>query len=180
MAEHAALRLIDSTPLAKVLVRAAQHGSVACALGVAFGRAERDDTGCLVVGMLPGGWLLLAPPGSAAGVVHRMAAYGVGEFSTVIDVTHGHALVRLIGARAAAVLRKLCPIDQADAVIPDGAVFRSLLAGLTATVIRDDLAGERSYLLQCERSYGQYLVDVLLDAGAEFGIEGVRNVAQTR
>jgi Sarcosine oxidase gamma subunit len=70
------------------------------------------------------------------------------------------------------VLRKLCPVDLADAVRPDGAVFRSLLAGLTATVIRDDVAGERSYLLQCARSYGQYLVDVLLDAGAEFGIEG--------
>ena len=30
---------------------------------------------------------------------------------------------------------------------------------------------ERSYLLHCERSVGQYLFDALLDAGAEFGVE---------
>lgn len=178
MVEQAPLRLTDSTPLAKVLVRAAPHGRLAHELGVAFGRAERDDTGCLVIGMLPGGWLLLAPPGSATGVVHRMEAVGVGEFTTVIDVTHGHALARLTGAAASAVLRKLCPVDLADAVTPDGTVFRSLLAGLTATVIRDDLRGERSYLLECDRSGGQYLVDVLLDAGAEFEI-GVDDVDGT-
>lgn len=174
MAEQAALRLTDSTPLAKVLIRAAPHGRLAHTLGVAFGRAERDDAGCHVIGMLPGGWLLLAPPGSATGVVHRMEALGTGEFTTVVDVTHGHALVRLTGAAAAAVLQKLCSVDLADPVTPDGAAFRSLLAGLTATVVRDDVRGERSYLLQCDRSYGQYLVDVLLDAGAEFGI-GVDN-----
>jgi glycine cleavage system aminomethyltransferase T len=37
--------------------------------------------------------------------------------------------------------------------------------------VRDDEDGTRSYLLHCERSYGQYLFDALLDAGHEFGIE---------
>ncbi len=42
-------------------------------------------------------------------------------------------------------------------------------------VIRDDVrsldATERSYLLHCERSSGQYLFDAVLDAGREFGIQ---------
>ena len=41
-------------------------------------------------------------------------------------------------------------------------------------MIRDDQESPSgpvpSYLLHCERSYGQYLFDALLDAGAEFGI----------
>src|SRR6266496_2998845 len=52
----------------------------------------------------------------------------------------------------------------------DGAAFRSSVASLATDVIRDDLA-TRSYLLHCERSSGQYLFDMLLRSGAEFGIE---------
>ena len=37
-------------------------------------------------------------------------------------------------------------------------------------MVRDDEEGVRSYLLHCERSYGQYLFDALMDAGDEFGI----------
>ena len=35
----------------------------------------------------------------------------------------------------------------------------------------DDRDGEISYLLHCEWSSGQYLFDVLFDAGDELGIE---------
>jgi glycine cleavage system aminomethyltransferase T len=45
------------------------------------------------------------------------------------------------------------------------------VAKLATDVIRDDIRLERSYLLHCERSSGQYLYDALLDAGREFGIE---------
>ena len=40
-----------------------------------------------------------------------------------------------------------------------------------ADLVRDDRDGGLSYLLHCERSSGQFLADMLLDAGAEFGIE---------
>ena len=93
---------------------------------------------------------------------------------TVLDLTHGRALMRLTGRPAAATLAKMCGIDLADASTPNGTAFRSSVAKLVTDVIRDDqqnAAGTvASYLLHCERSYGQYLFDALLDAGAEFGI----------
>ena len=55
--------------------------------------------------------------------------------------------------------------------MPDGAALRTAVAAVATDVIRDDLDGIRSYLLHCERSVGQYLFDVALRAGAEFGIE---------
>lgn len=170
MRSHGTLRLGDRTPLAKVLVRAAADGGVADQLGVPFGRARRDSQDTLVVGSGPGEWLLVAAPGSAPELAGRLQP-DAGAFVSVLDLTHGRALMRLTGMAAAQTLSKVCAIDLSDRVTPDGTAFRSSMAKLATDVVRDDLDGVPSYLLHCERSSGQYLYDMLLDAGREFGIE---------
>jgi heterotetrameric sarcosine oxidase gamma subunit len=167
----AELRIMDCTPLAKVLVRASANGEVARTLGVPFGRAARDEHGTLVVGSGPGEWLLLAPPGANAAVAGRVEEVHDDELVSVFDATHGRALMRITGARAADLLAKVCGVDLSEETTPDGAAFRSSVAKLVTDVVRDDRGGERSYLLHCERSSGQYLFDALIDAGDEFGIE---------
>lgn len=169
----AELTVTDCTPLAKVLVRASHDGAVARVLAVPFGRATRDGTGALVVGSGPGEWLVLAGPGTALEAAERVGglAAATEEFVTVLDLTHGRALIRLTGPRSAEVLAKVCAIDFSDAVTPDAAAFRSVVADLVTDLVRDDRDGVRSYLLHCERSSGQYLFDVLIDAGAEFGVD---------
>ena len=164
-------QITDCTPLAKVLVLASAGGEVARTLGVPFGRAARDDHGTLVVGSGPGEWLLLAQPGASATVAGRVEEVPDEELVSVFDVTHGRALMRITGAKTADLLAKVCGIDLSEGVTPDGAAFRSSVAKLVTDVVRDDLDGERSYLLHCERSAGQYLFDALIDAGDEFGIE---------
>lgn len=168
------LTLTDCTPLAKVLLRAPAAGRMASELAVPFGRAARDHAGVLVVGSGPGEWLLIAPPGQAAGLVtefRNVATRLPDETVSVIDLTHGRALMRLTGAHAAEVLAAVCGIDLSEAVTPDRAAFRSSVAALATDMIRDDLAGVRSYLLHCERSSGLYLFDSVLSAGRDFGIE---------
>ncbi len=165
------LAITDCTPLTKVAVRAAAAGAVAAGLGVPFGRAARGVGGALVVGSAPGEWLLLDPPGQGAALIARIGGLAVGEFATAVDLTHGRALVRLTGSRSADVLAKVCGIDLADEVTPDGAALRSAVAGLATEIVRDDRPAGRSYLLHCERSAGQYLFDALLRSGAGFGIE---------
>lgn len=169
----APLRLVDCTPLAKVLVRADPGGPVARHLGVGHGRAARDPHGTLVVGSGPDEWLLLAAPGSEARVAERVRAVEDPGLVSVVELfTHGRALMRLSGADAPRLLAKVCAVDLADEVTPDGAAFRSSVAKVATDVVRDDRpAGTRSYLLHCERSSGQYLFDAILDAGREFGIE---------
>ena len=164
-------RIMDCTPLAKVLVLASTAGEVARALGAPFGRSARDEHGTLVVGSGPGEWLLLAPPGAGAMVARRVEEVPDKELVSVFDVTHGRALMRISGARTVDLLAKVCGIDLSEEVTPDGAAFRSSVAKLVTDVVRDDRDGERSYLLHCERSSGQYLFDALIDAGDEFGIE---------
>ncbi len=165
------LRIVDCTPLAKVLVRASTGGEVARTLGVPFGRAARDECGTLVAGSGPGEWLLLAPPGASATVAGHVKEVQDEGLISVFDATHGLALMRITGARAADLLAKVCGVDLSEEVTPDGAAFRSSVAKLVTEVVRDDQGGERSYLLHCERSSGQCLFDALIDAGDEFGIE---------
>ena len=168
------LTLTDCTPLAKLLLRAPVGGKVAGELAVPFGRAARDPAGILVVGSGPGEWLLIAPPGQAADLgarFERLADPVPGELVSVLDLTHGRALMRLTGPRVPDVLAAVCGIDLSEAITPNGAAFRSSVAALATDVIRDDVAGARSYLLHCERSSGQYLFDALLSAGRDFGIE---------
>jgi heterotetrameric sarcosine oxidase gamma subunit len=225
-ASAADLTLTDVTPLAKVMVRAPHDGGVARVLGVPFGRAVRDGDGALVTGSGPGEWLVLGPPGQGPALMQRLtglagpdgsvapdgrAGPAAGqELVTVLDLTHARALLRLTGPAAARVLAKVCAIDLADDVTPDGTAFRSSVARVVTDVVRDDVVRDDvvrddvvrddvvrddvvrddqdrddqdrddqdrpagpapSYLLHCERSYGQYLFDALLDAGGEFGID---------
>jgi heterotetrameric sarcosine oxidase gamma subunit len=172
--DAASLTLTDLSALAKVQVKAPPDGQVRAALGTPFGRAVRSAAlGALVVGSGPGEWLVLGPPDAAAELRAALTELvaGVDEFASVVELTHGRALVRLRGPDSAALLAKVCAVDLADAVTPDGAAFRSSLARVVTDVVRDDLPdGTRSYLLHCERSSGQYLAESLLDAGTEFDI----------
>jgi heterotetrameric sarcosine oxidase gamma subunit len=167
----AGLRVIDCTPLAKVLVLASADGEVARHLGVPFGRALSDARGTLVVGSGPGEWLLLAEPGTSAAVIQRVGELEDERLVSVFDATHARALVRITGPRTPDLLAKVCAIDFTEEVTPNGAAFRSSVAKLVTDVVRDDRDGETSYLLHCEWSSGQYLFDALIDAGDEFGIE---------
>jgi heterotetrameric sarcosine oxidase gamma subunit len=167
----ASLRIMDCTPLTKVLVRASANGAVADMLAIPFGSAARDEHNTLVVGSGPGEWLLLAPPGAAEAVIRRVGEVPDENLVSVFDATHGRALMRITGARVADLLAKVCGVDLSEEVTPDGAAFRSSVAKLVTDVVRDDQDGVLSYLLHCERSSGQYLFDALIDAGDEFDIE---------
>lgn len=175
----AALTLTDCTPLAKVAVKAAWNGAAADTIGVNFGRASSPDWGLrsagdvLVIGSGPGEWLVLAAPGQQSQLAERLRDLtgGSDELVSVVDLTHGRALIRLLGQRSADLLAKECGVDLTDEMCPDGAALRSAVAGLATDIARDDRGGIRSYLLHCERSSGQYLFDSLLDAGREFGAD---------
>ena len=167
-----ALTLSDQTPLAKVLVHADWDGAYAGAAVVGFGHAGHVDDNVLEIGSGVGEWLLLGPAGSAGALMDRAnARIGDDDFVSLVDLTHGRRSCGSPATTLSRVLSKLCGIDLADEVTPNLRAFRSSVAKVVTDVVRDDFDGTRSYLLHCERSSGQYLFDVLVDAGAEFGLE---------
>jgi sarcosine oxidase gamma subunit len=68
-------------------------------------------------------------------------------------------------------LEKVCAIDLRDPRTPTGTAFRTAIADVVVEVVRLDEGEVSSYLLVCDRSVGQYLYDVVLDAGSEFWLD---------
>ena len=156
----------DLSRLAKWTVRAAPDGPTATALP-APGQLERID-GTLRIGGAPGDWLIVAAPGQPAGV-----AAATGEFVSVVDVTHGRALLRLTGEAGRDLMSKICAVNLADRVFPNGTWLRTSIAHIVTDLARDDVGASLSFLLHCERSASPSLLSGLLAAGAEFGVSFV-------
>ena len=157
--------------MAKVVVHAEPSGAVAERLAVPFGQSRTTGDGTLILRVRPAQWLLFAPPGRGPELVEQwQGAAGEGdEFVSVVDVSAGRSLLRLTGDESPALLAKVCALDL-DAA-PDGSALRSSVAKVNAEIVRSDEDGDRrSYLLACDRSFGQYLIGALADAGAEFSI----------
>ena len=167
----APLRLADLTPLAKVHVRAEEGGALEAALGVGFLASARDGHGTLVTGSGPGEWLLIGPVGTAGEIAQRIRQLDVEERITVVDLTHGRALLRLTGVSGPMLLATMCAIDLHDRVTPNRTSLRTSVARVVTDVIRDDQGDQRSYLLHCERSSGAYLAEQLQQVGQPHGLE---------
>jgi len=167
--------LADLSGLAKVLVKgpAAGAAEMVAVMGTRFGRAAWDGDR-LVTGAAPGEWLVLGPRGTARETVDRYRTELAGlseDLVTVMDLTHGRALLRVHGPSTLRLLRRLTALDLDDRFVPDGSALRTSVAGVVTDVVRDDMAGSPSYLLHCERSSGRYLLDTLLAAGEDLGAQ---------
>lgn len=165
-AGDASLQLVDVSSTTKTIVRADADTNAAQQAGVAFG-SSRHEGDVLVCGQRPSEWMVL---GTAEANEAFIASLDQTGHVSVIDHTHSRALFRLTGAASTSALEKVCGIDWSDQMTPDGAVLSASVAKVTCDITRDDQGGERSYLLACDRSFGQYVFDALIDAGEEFGI----------
>ncbi len=162
----------DRSAMAKVHVRAVADEAVHAATGTRFGRAAWVN-GRLVIGSGPDEWLVVGPPGRAAEIARE-----VGDAirpltsgpSSVVDVTHGRALLRVSGPETMALLRRVTAVDLDDRLVPNGSALRTSLARVVTDLVRDDLEGLPSYLVHCERSSGRYLQQSLLAAGSDLGV----------
>ncbi len=116
---------------------------------VPLGRAQHHgDT--LAFAVSPGEWIV------------------VGERPTgddIVDLTHVRAAFRLTGIGAGPVLEHVCALDLSDGMTPDGAAARTLVAGVATEIVRDDVAGEPSYLLLMSRSFARSVWERLEAAG---------------
>lgn len=171
--ESVELTLVDAGATVKWLVRALVDGPAAARLRVPFGSSLQDPGGVLVLGSRPGEWILLGEKDAVAEMVSSLGGFGPADFVTALDWTHGRALFRITGRPASRVLEKVCSLDWSDPMTPDGAVASASVARVICDIARNDRHGAPSYLIFCDRSFGQYVFDALLDAGGEFGLNAV-------
>ena len=169
------LTLSDESAVTKWLVRSAADGLTADLLGAPFGSSRAASGGALVLGSRPGEWIILGAADEVAAAVADLDSADEPEFASSLDWTHSRAMFRVTGAEATRLLEKVCGLDWGDHMTPDGAVASASVALVTCDLARNDIAqhdaaGTPSYLIFCDRSFGQYLFDALIDAGNEFGL----------
>lgn len=87
-----------------------------------------------------------------------------------VDLRHVRSAFRLTGDDAATVINRVCALDLSEGMFPSGAAARTLFAGVATEVVRDDVGDRPSFLILPSRSFGRYILEVILDAGAEFGV----------
>ena len=163
-AGQGAITVSDESSTTKASVRAAEGTAAATALGLRFAQAEQRGE-VFIARTRPDEWMIF---GSADAVGSTVGGLDLSGYASTVDITHSRLMFRLTGAAAADVLGKICSADFTDSMTPDGAIVGGSVAGVSTDVIRDDVAGTRSYRLICDRSFGQYLFETLVDAKAEF------------
>ena len=166
-ASDGSVTLADAYATTKVQVRAGAGTAAAAALGVSYGSSTRNAGGDLVCGTRPDEWTIYGDPGRSGAIAASVPTEG---FVTVIDITHGRAMLRISGSNATAALSKICNLDLSDELTPNGAVFSGSLGSVGCDWVRDDQDSETSFLISCERSFGKFLFIAVADACAEFGL----------
>lgn len=164
------LTLSDESAVTKWLVRAGAEGPTADLLDARFGTSRLTPGDALVLGSRPGEWIVVGAASEVAAAVAGLDMLEEQEFCSALDWTHGRAMFRVTGASAPRMLEKVCGIDWSDHMTPDGAVVSAPVALVTCDIARNDRERVRSYLIFCDRSFGQYLFGALIDAGNEFGL----------
>ncbi len=159
--------LADAYATTKVQVRAGAATAAAAALGVSYGSSNRIASGDLVCGTRPDEWTIYGEPGRSGAISASVPTEG---FVTVIDITHGRAMLRISGANATSALSKVCNLDLSGELTPNGAVFSGSLGSVGCDWVRDDQGGQTSFLIGCERSFGKFLFIAVADACTEFGL----------
>jgi heterotetrameric sarcosine oxidase gamma subunit len=177
----AALRLMDLTACAKLLIRGKLNSALREALPQ-LGRARRITGGPLIVAAIPDQWLMIAGPDGLSDMRRWFNSIPDSLSVTLTDLTHARVLLRLTGAQSANLLSKVCALNLGAAAFPDGRATRSSLAKVPCEIIRDDQSSTRgieqssspatpSYLIMCDRPVGEYIFDALIDAGSEYKID---------
>jgi sarcosine oxidase, subunit alpha len=135
--------------------------------GPPSGRAIRGPDGSLVTSPAPGEVLVFVPPGQVTNRHDEWARAADAAGGSVLDISHGTAVLRMTGPAGLDTLAHLCALDISR--LQAGTYVRTSVAGVGTAIVIEP-GGLSSYLLVVDRSFGRYLQRVLLAAGEEHGL----------
>jgi heterotetrameric sarcosine oxidase gamma subunit len=94
-------------------------------------------------------------------------------FAHATDLTHGRAVLYLVGTDAPEMLSKICGLDFHNTVFPNLQVAQTSAAKIKTLIARYDEGETPAYFLHVNRPFGQYFWNIVWDAGQEFGIASI-------
>jgi sarcosine oxidase, subunit gamma len=79
----------------------------------------------------------------------------------VYKVPHVDAAYLLAGSEVLSLLSELCALDLRESALAENVLVMTQVAGISATVLRQNMNGEKVYRLWCDGTYGEYMRHVL-------------------
>ena len=95
---------------------------------------------------------------------------GTGMCAHVTNVTSAFAAINVAGPRARDTLGKLTDLDLSSRAFRYMRSRQGVVAGVPATLLRIGFVGETGWEVHFPAEYGEYMWDMLMEAGTEFGI----------
>ena len=79
-----------------------------------------------------------------------------------------HAWLVLKGCQTSALMAKVCGVDLRPEAFKVGDVAQTQMALISCIIVRHELAGNDVFSIFVDQSYGEYVLEALLDARREF------------
>lgn len=117
----------------------------------------------------PTEWLIIASTSEHSQLSLALSAALRGTHSAVVDVSHGHAILRIRGERALDVLSKGCSLNLSPSAFFTGRCAQTLVAKAAVVLCCIDATPTIDVIVR--RSFADYLALWLADAAEEYGVE---------
>ncbi|MFM9912890.1 MAG: sarcosine oxidase subunit gamma [Methylophilaceae bacterium] len=128
---------------------------------------NQQASGALVLRLGNSEFLLEDPPGG-----NLCTALHAAEKATkqgLYQVERCDAALLLSGSLVSKLLAELCALDLREKALDEHALLMTQVAGISATIIRQNLQGEPVYRLWCDGTYGAFMWDTMLEIAVEHG-----------
>jgi sarcosine oxidase, subunit gamma len=114
----------------------------------------------------PDEWLLIGPEADNVNFGREVAGGLAGSFFSLVDIGHRNVAIQIDGPHAADIINGGCALDLDDAYLPGGTATRTLFGKAEIVLIRPN--AERTYRVECWRSFAPYVYGLLKDVAREF------------
>ncbi len=114
----------------------------------------------------PDEWLLIGPEADNVSLGREVASGLAGSFFSLVDIGHRNVAIQIDGPHAAEIINGGCALDLDDAYFPGGSATRTLFGKAEIVLIRPNV--ERTYRMECWRSFAPYVYGLLKDVAREF------------
>jgi sarcosine oxidase, subunit gamma len=166
----AALTITDVSNLARYGVKGAQAAAWLAAHGVSIPDAPNTWalSGKTLVMRLGSTEFLLED--QAGGEACNKLLADTTRVPNVYKVPRADAAYLLAGSDVLNLLSELCALDLREAALLENAVVLTQVAGISATILRQNINGETVYRLWCDGTYAAFMSHTLAEIAVE--IEG--------
>lgn len=165
--EGLSVSLLDETFRISIRARAKDRTAINKAAGLKLpakiGQTNHSG-GVLAACLGPEEWLVITAPKAGEKLFAKLVKLSAKQLMSVTDVSHRNLGFMISGEKAVALVNVGCPLDLRGDAFAVGKFTRTVFESCPITLYR---AEEQTFIIECWRSYGDYMRDFITRAAAD-------------